>query len=280
MDDPARVSSPAQPDRTEAKIMREAIDRYWAQYFYSGSIALIVSWVLLITLSGCRFGNHVEEGPTQDIGASGYYSTRPTSYTVSTTQTSGGSHVLNLSVASVPSLLSNNFTDPTTLVMVDSATGRYAAFAPTTGNPSSYQDLFVLANGKSIGISEETGWEQTWTDPACQINTTFDISGSLNALASNDPKTMSTSLGRITLTGRIALKATYKTSFQGNCTSSWQGMADCYQTLASCPGSTTADQLKWQGLAQSTYNFWIQAGALNLNEIATTNELRFDVSYQ
>jgi hypothetical protein len=185
-----------------------------------------------------------------------------------------------MSVASVPTILSNYFTNPTTLILVDSATERYAVFPPTTGNPTSYQDIFLLPDGKSFAVSQETGWEQTWTDPACQINTTYDISGNLNRLNSGDPSTISTAIGRIPVTGRISLRATYKTSFQGNCTASWQAMADCYQTLTSCPGSTTADQLQAQGVAQSTYNFWIQVGALNLNEIATTNELRFDVSYQ
>jgi hypothetical protein len=252
--------------------MSKAIDYNWMKWVLSGMI--------LVTVSGCRFGNHVDTGASQDIGASGYYSTRPTSYTVTTTQTTGGSHVLNMSVSSVPTIISNYFTDPTTLVMLDAATGRYAVFPPTSGNPSSYQDIYLAANDKSFGISEEMGWEQAWTDPACQINTSYDISGNLNALGASDPKTMSTSLGRIPLTGRISLKATYKTSFQGNCTASWQAMADCYQTLSSCPGATAGDQVQAQKVAQSTYDFWVQVGALSLNEIATTNELRFDVSYQ
>ncbi len=260
--------------------MRDAIDRYWASYFYSGSIALIVSWVLLITMSGCRLGNHVEQSPTQDIGKSGYYSTRPTSYTVSTTQTTGGNHVLNMSVASVPSLVSDYFTDPTTLLLVDAASGKYVVYPPTNQNPSAYQPIFLAADNKTFSINEETGWEVAWTDSACLINTTYTLTGSVNSLSASDPTSVSTSMGRIPLTGRLSVQATYRTSFQGNCVASWQGMGDCYQNLSSCPGSTAAQQGNFQELAQATYKFWVQVGALNPNEISVTDDLRFDVSYQ
>jgi hypothetical protein len=260
--------------------MRDTIERYWAHYFYSGSIALIVSWVLLMTMSGCRFGNHVDDGVAPDIGASGYYSTRPTSYTVSTFQTTGSSHVLQMSVASVPGILRNYFTDPTTLLMLDAASGSYAVFPPSNGSPSSYQLISLAANGKAFGASEELGWAQAWTDPACQINTTYTILGSINPLAASDPSSIALSIGRVPLKGRLSLKATYETTFQGDCSSSWRGMQDCYQNLASCPGSTAAQQGESQAVAQDTYKFWIQAGALLLSEIGTTNDLRFDVSYQ
>jgi hypothetical protein len=260
--------------------MREAVERYWTSYFYSGSIALIVSWVLLITMSGCRLGNHIDNGPTPDIGASGYYSTRPTSYTVSTSQTTGSGHLLNMSVASVPSILSSYFTDPTTLVLQDATSGKYAVFPPSMTGPSSYQAIYVAANGKAFSVSEETGWATAWTDSTCQINTTYTLMGTINPLGAGDPSTISTSVGRIPLTGRLSVKATYETAFQGDCSASWRGMQDCYQTLSSCPGSTAADQGDAQDVAQATYKFWVQAGALSPNEIGTTNDLRFDVSFQ
>jgi hypothetical protein len=260
--------------------MRDAIERHWTEYFYSGSIALIVSWVLLISMSGCRFGNHIDNGPEEDVGATGFYSARPTSYTVTTSQTTGTSHQLNLSVASVPSIVSDYFTDPTTLLLLDAASGKYALFPPTNGTPSSYQPIYLAANGKAFGSSEDTGWEQTWTDPACQIKSSYTILGTINPLASSDPTTVYSAIGQLTVKGRLGLRATYETTFQGDCSASWQGMEDCYQTLSSCPGSTAADQGNAQQLAQSTYRFWVQVGALDPNEIGTTSDLRFDVSYQ
>lgn len=259
--------------------MREVIDRYWASYFYSGSIALIVSWVLLITMSGCRLGNHIDNGPADDIGVSGYYSTRPTSYTASTTQTTGGNHNISMSVASVPSFISNYFTDPTTLLLEDSNSGAYRIFPPG-GDPNSYQPIFVAANGKAFSVSGETGWQMAWQDPACLINTSLTYMGSINPLAANDPSTVSTAQGQISLTGRLSVKITEETTFQGNCSPSWQDMENCYQTLSSCPGATAAAQSNWQDVAQSTYRFWVQAGALSPNEISATSDLRFDVSYQ
>lgn len=259
-------------------IIEDFWDRHWASYFYSGSIALIVSWVLLVTLSGCRIGNHVDNGSSQDIGATGYYSTRPTSFTVKTSQTTGGNHILNMSVASVPGIVSDYFTDPTTLYQVDGPNGKYAIFPP--GNPNSAQAVYLSANGKAFSVSAETGWQQAWTDPACQMDTTYTIIGTIDPLASGDPTSTSTSIGRIPLTGRLAFRATYETSFQGDCSNSWQALENCYQSLSSCPGSTAGDRTSAQQVAQSIYNYWVQVGALDPSEINVTSDLRFDVSYQ
>jgi hypothetical protein len=264
--------------------MKEVIEKHWASYFYSGSVALIVSWVLLITMSGCRLGNHIDNGPETDIGVSGYYSTRPISYVASSTQTTGGSHQINLSVASVPTWISNYFTDPTTMVLDNSnaTSGAYRVFQPGVdpNNPNNYQTVYVAANGKSFGYSAESGWQAFWTNNSCLMNISDTYIGNINPLASSDPSSVSSALGRIPLTGRLSVKITEEIAFQGNCTTTWQEMESCYQNVASCPGSNAADQANAQDVVLSIYRPWVQAGAISPNEINTTSDLRFDVSYQ
>jgi hypothetical protein len=271
--------------------MREAIERQWTSYFYSGSIALIVSWVLMLTLSGCRVGNHTSDSPPPDTGVSGFYLTQPQGQTFAVTADSQTVNVPMSQLSQIGASYTTNdsnyllmhfadfLTNPATFIEIDPSTGETAIFPPTNGTPSIFQPVFVNSDG-TFDVAETTHTQ--WNGLDCTITRELQISGKTLALQPSDPTTASTSIGTVNLKGHLAFQVMYATSSSGSaCSAALQSISACYSTLSSCPGATPGDQDSFQSIVKGIYGFFVDtAEVLTPAQIATTQNLGLVVNYQ
>lgn len=258
--------------------------RHWTSYFYSGSIALIASWVLAILVTGCRVGNYESPAPTSSVR---FLSTQPYSFTVHSTQTSNGNssdQQVQPSFDDIPGLVADHFTNPTEFVTIDSKTGKSAILAP---GASYYFQVFADASNV-ITSSENSGLSYFWPDQngdavtTCQMSSAYSLSGNIVSTPASSADTM---IGKVNVNGSLQFQFSYLINFQGSdCGTVLQSMSDCYQNLGNCPGTTSAAQVHWQNLLRNgrdgLYDLYIRTSAMQASDIPTTTSLGYEVSYQ
>ena len=264
--------------------MKTWTDPHWTSYFYSGSIALIISWALAITLSGCRIGNHETAAPNSDP-YSGYYGTAPqamklyatyTPQNTSTPQTTSES----VSPSQTPEELATFFTDP--LAFKVNTSTNTSAFIITPANPNSGLSVTFSATDQSFSLSGSFQPSTLWSDPNCTIEDFLDFNGNLAPLGST-PNPMNAMGTSFTLLGRITMDVRLEKKFLPDlitCSASLQAMYSCYQNVSNCMGSSLSDQQMNLLIVQSLFDPFIQAGAMSASDIPFTTSVAYEVTYQ
>lgn len=265
----------------------------WSSYlftsFYSGSIAMIVSWVLIVTLSGCVWGNKIVNPPQTDIGASGFYYTTPQSYTLSTIQTTAsGPQTATAPVTEIPVHLQDTFTPVTEVELQTAQPGVYIAFAPTTGNPIDAFFFSLASNNLTMSAFQ---WDQDfswinppmmpWTDPSCLWSTFWVINpGTIAPLAASDAPTQNLGFATVNMLGHLKFTVSYIQNFAGSCTASFEAMSSCYQNVQNCPSDPNNTAADYQSRTRTIYEPWIPHGSMTISDIPNTTSMQYSVVYE
>lgn len=229
-------------------------------------------------ISGCRIGNRVESGNVPDSGPSGYYSTTAKAFRVTVVQTEA-THNYTGGVDLIPGIVSNYFTDPTTLLVLDSTSGKAAIYPPTSGVPGSFRGVYLDSTGTGFGVNLNST-ETAWLDEACQLTSSFAIAGKIASHPDHQTIPVSSPVGTLPAKGRLGFTASYSNEFVGNCTASLSSMSGCYQSVGACPGASAGEQRQLQGIVQGIYDYYVEIGAIDPADIATTLSMGFEADYE
>jgi hypothetical protein len=250
---------------------------HWTSYFVTGSVAIIVSWALTITLSGCRLGNNaIYPAPADPI--SGYYASQAQSVVYSATL-SGQTVTTTGAVSQLDPLVSNTFTNPMAIEL--SAPGSLTGDLISGLNTQNALPLTLAADQMTLppftgAISDAV---PAWlTDSSCTVQTFITYSGMLDPLGST-PSTGSIGDTPVTLIGRLSLSVTISIVIQGStCSTALQNISACYLNQADCAGQQSSDF--------SFFDPWIAAqtftgaGIANLTPNTTGASLSYQIQYQ
>jgi hypothetical protein len=246
------------------------------------------SFILLIALSGCVWGNKIVN-PTTNIGASGFYYTLPQSYSLSTTQSTASSpQTVSAPVSDIPVHLQDTFTDITEIEMQTAGSGVYIAFEPTTGSPLDAFFFSLATDNKTMSAYQ---WDQDstwinppmmpWTDPSCFWSTQWQINpGTIGALNSGDASTQDLTFATVNMLGHLQFTVTYIQTFTGSCTASFTAMQSCYESVANCPSDPVNSAADYQDRTRQIYEPWIPSGAMTTADIPNTTTMQYSVVYQ
>lgn len=246
------------------------LKRDWVIYFYSGLLALIVSWTLGM-ISGCRWGNHVEKAANPDP-ISGYYETQP--QTLQYCASSPKETCKALPTNQLPALMAEVITDPVGFVVGDQASGNATIInAFEKQNPAG---LAVELN-KDFSISN-AGHKTIKLDSNCVMHHFMEISGNLSQNPTTSIKVISGASFRIM--GRLALFVRMSQSFEGQCDTVMNLMNMCYEDPSYCWGGGAAANSQAHQEVLSIFDPYVMAGVLDSKAIAGATDLGFEISYE
>lgn len=257
-------------------------------------VTLLAALLLPLAAPGCRFGNSVErKAPQAEDPVEGYYETAPQQVVLAVHRPAlnpdTGAMEPRTFAAPVPldqiiGLLRNSITNPVALVVIDKQTREGALINPTL--KGSYLPVFALTDGR-LDFTGGSSPSPLWASPDCGDQLGFYLSGNANVGAG--PLVTGSTLP---LRGRISMTATLIESFLGTCPSSLQAIADCYADEAACAscgpncpwGSTSANPdpspAQIRASVQNTFRPYLDAGLLQLSDLAQTQWIATEVQYQ
>lgn len=240
----------------------------WSSYIFTGTLAVILSWAL----SGCRLGNHVEEGPTPPPSLTGYYETAPQQLTFCTTLKPDANTVCNeVSVNLVPGLISSVMGNPIAFQIMNDETGEARFFYPFGSGYT--MPVYVNKDTKELSYIGSTQTEVLWIDPACTTQLYLEEKGMVNTGASN-------TVQGLTTVGRIALDIKVYSTYEGTCDDSLLDMENCFFDSNQCGGADATENGVLQTAVQNMYNPYIQAGVIKAEDISNISSLGYTVSYK
>ncbi len=237
----------------------------WVSYFWSGAIAIILSFAISGALTSCYFGNReVNQTSSNPDTISGLYNTQPQTLQFCAT-VNGTTNCKSASPTSqVPAEVSQEMTNPVAVLMQDLSTG-LAVFSDPT-NTGSLPTLPVTVNSnQSLAYNEQTSPAQVWNDPSCTSTESLQENGSL----SGGPGS-----------GRVAVTIQIVTTFDGTCGPTLQSIYNCYQDSTQCGGTSTSTNQQTQSQWQTMFNPYIQTAAMTATDIPNVANIAYEVTYQ
>jgi hypothetical protein len=242
--------------------------RSWLSYFFTGTVAMIVSWALGAAMSGCRFGNHIEDGNTKTKDPyEGFYETRPVSVRYCG-QSAAGTVCQNVNV--VPDFTAHFMTNPVALLR--DSTGKYFFLSPQA------TDDYALPTepkpDRTIAFSATSKPETAIDDAACVYQIGLDETGQLTT---EGPYTSGT---KLPLSGRAVLTIDVVDHYDGACGPTMTRFHDCYVDVNACWGTSFAENEKLHAETLSRFDPYIDAGVLNVSDIPTATTLGYSVRYE
>jgi hypothetical protein len=253
---------------------REAAPRSWSTLSAFSSLCrkgglLLLFAALSGTLSGCRFGNRVEEA-VRPRGYSGYYRTAPQTLTFCSIHSS--TDCAQAPVNQIPSLIANVMTNPIALISRDD-TGSSAYLAASDESGFALPTLVDVASS-SLSYVGQTSPVALWDDPACTTRLYVDEAGSF---------TQSTSAGTLAgkpLSGTLAITLSITRTIDGNCTASLTAMKSCYENESQCGGADSAENANLHEAVVAFFDPFIQAGVLPAANLTQASVLAYEVRYE
>lgn len=246
-------------------------------YFFGGSLAIILSWVMATLLSGCRIGNYTSPTTPPDP-ISGYYDANPQSlqFCVALSSNSTSAACANASPSQIPVFISQEITDPVAIVLQNASTGD-AVFTAISGGTTALP-VTVGSDDVTLSYTNATTPQTLWKDPTCTTSTYLAEQGSIvpgagHAVAGSTRLTQ----GSITLTVQVIQTFDSTTA---SCTSELQSMSQCYQDVTQCGGTDSGSNQQLQSQVQSLFEPYIQAGAMAASDIPTATAVSYEVHYQ
>ncbi len=237
-----------------------------SSYLYVGLLSFIASWAIS-TMTGCRFGNHVESSAPSDT-ISGYYDAQAQSLTFCASH--GTTNCQAAATNLVPALIAEELTNPTVLIVTDKVSGS----AYFTSNARTSLPVTVDIANKTLRFLGYTGAETLWLDDVCTSRTYLEESGSIQPAPAN-PVAGTGALTR----GKIQLKVQVITTFDGTCGPSLQQMSDCYQDRTTCGGSNDGENRVLQSHVQNIFETYIQANVMSANDIPSMTSVAYEIQY-
>jgi hypothetical protein len=242
------------------------------QHYYP----IILGFVFLLGLSGCRFGNYSEDpkrivDPNASTGFKSvelFFAHAKQLETAAVyndgTATSWDS---NVSLASVPTSILDTFSDP-----VYFATPADASQVPmfVGKNQKNYIDTELDANG-DIKSDSASDIVQLWRNPACQTQVQISQVGTFDRTQAG-----STVLDGVTqpVSGKLKMELTYIRVIDGDCVADLREMAQCYLDSSTC---STDD---WRA-ATNFFDLYVrQSGALKIEDAIRIKGLAYVVHFE
>lgn len=236
------------------------------------SMALLVAWTSLLLVTGCRFGNRVENAPDPDP-LTGYYLTAAQSLKICTTAGSELCHQAD--PRDMPPEIGEIMSDPVVGLAVDDyQTGASRLVGLNSGSPPPTLDVYL--NADSTLETYLSGLLLTPFDFAtCDIRLVLDGQGSRIAGTFAAPADFSG-----TIKGKINMDFTLAYAFQ-NCTATELGLIKaCYQAVGDCGGpSSNANIDRYQWIT-SLLDPFINTGSLNVADIDRIGKLAYTATYR
>ena len=241
-------------------------------------LSLVLAGLVLLSSSGCRFGNYSSPTPTiaskyQSIEAFHAQATAFTTYAF--LPGADAAHPVknekdNVPVVNIPTDTLNTFTDPVFVVTeTDPTVGSYFF-----GTDSSHTLKTVFDNTGTISTTLGSDPVPFMGSSTCQTQLQVDESGLLDR---SNPDSMSESNGTmISIAGHVKMDLTYYQVFSGDCTSALQRASDCYQdttgTLCSHDEISTAKE---------TLDLYVrQSGVLAVSDIIHVIGLVYSIHFE
>lgn len=247
----------------------------WITPLGAGLGVLIVSW--LLTLSGCRFGNHVEEGSQTDT-VSGYYETKAFQLQMCAglngVETCGPIN----STTPVPSFINDIITNPAWLLVASKA-DKIAYLTPPGGH-GRYLPVRFGDDGSMVLPASQTNPVQARNDPACIRYQEVAIQGTY--AKTSGPFETSTEYKPV---GRLDFLIQVVDLFVPACTScscsaTMMEFQNCYQDANQCGGSGSASNAELQARAKAIFDPYVNAGILTPGQISSATGFSYTVDYR
>jgi hypothetical protein len=238
---------------------------------------------LILSLSGCVFGNHTINGPVNNplsgiLGdtTSGYYATEPQTYQVSAT-VGGTTTTEDASISYLPSQISTQFSNPIAFKVDANETDVAELFDPLD-EPDGFQ--FTYNAGNTFDFSGTWTSAPLWDSTLCTLTQNLTLQGEFEPLGTTS--TTETLDGNVLpITGRMTMSVQIQYSISGStCTNSLQEMYNCYQDVTTCMGTDANSQLGYQQIVDSLFNPFIQSGAMTPADIQTVTGMTAQIQYQ
>lgn len=245
------------------------------KYWFTGTFAIVLSWILSGALAGlmtgCRFGNNVEQPGNADT-ITGYYETQAQAMSFCASLT-GGSGLLCAAVSTeqIPSMIGQIVTNPVALQLVDPSTGDAYLFAP--GGSGSALPTHVDIATRKIDFVGAASPVTHWEDPSCTSQLYLEQLGQV----SNGPQG---NVQGYTTAGRLQLTTGVYYFYSGTCAQSWQEIRDCYGDAGLCGGANATENLAIQENVQALLDPYLDSSLITLSDIPSIEVLGYEVSYQ
>jgi hypothetical protein len=240
-------------------------------YFYFGSLAIIVSWVMATVLTGCRFGNYTSPSTPPDP-VSGYYDANP--QTLKFCATHGATQCASANASQVPAFIADEITNPVALILQDASTGDAVFTAPSGGHTA--LPVWLKDDNVTLYYTNNTSASTLWRNSGCKTTTYLSENGSI-VPGGGHAVSGSTRLTQ----GSITLQIQVTETFDGPaCPSELQSMSNCYQDSTQCGDPDAGRNQQLQAKVQDFFESYIQAGVMAASDIPSVSNIAYEVHYQ
>lgn len=260
----------------------EAGSQHWTQYLFIGGVALAASWVVT-TLSGCRFGNHVEKSPRAEDPITGYYATQPQSLKYCHHSiTEKDSICSDVATNYIPDDIALVMSNPVALVLDSSSEA--LAIIPYYNIPMRDENLMFtidIASDGSLGSTRSGVLDPNIFDSTCEPTLSFEEFGKYTQKTGITVPTFTQSIK-----GRLAITYEVTKSYGKDCSNALQIMALCYDDPTKCGGAgKTQNEIDGNNAYLNAYVKdlfapYLDAKVMSVDDIATTKALSYKVSYE
>ena len=240
----------------------------FGSYFIAGLVSILASYFL----TGCRFGNHVEQLVVED--PTGFYQTTPRrlSYCAKTPRENCGAAT---SVTPVPDSWDLVVTDPTYLYMskADSKVGVLVNKDDLNAKSPRGVLLGLLGSGRFTYDDISGKIQNVTTDGACKSHMSFHGTGT--ALKAPVP-----AINNVPIAGSLQFNVQGITSFIGNCSPFFDDVRSCYGDASKCGEATVELNQKVQDNLIGIFGPYISNHALEIADFPFLTELSYSLSYE
>ncbi len=247
----------------------------WLTPLGAGVSVMIFSW--LLSFSGCRIGNRVEENSQTDT-VSGYYETKPYQLQmcagISGVEECGAIN----STTPVPAFLDEILINPTWLLVASRS--KKIAYLTPPGGEGRYLPVQFGDDGTMVLPPSRTDAVQARNDPSCVRYKEITLEGTFARSAG--PFETQTAFVPV---GRLAFLISVEDLFvpactNCSCTSTMQEFQDCYQDVTRCGSSSNEGNAFNQMIAKEIFDPYVNAGIIRADQISRTTGFSYTVDYR
>ncbi len=235
-------------------------------------LRLALVFLPLLSLGACRvpIGNKVKVDQPQSTSLTGYYHSSAERLTFCATIDGQSASCIDANTATTPSLVASTMTDPVVFVIGDEP-GTAALVDKSLSRDTMLGVAFNPAD--RTFLAAYYGVFPAWpTAPLCNYRIDLAISdGKVRVDRESVADTRE-------IRGRLALRFTYRFSFEGSCAAARLEMKACYENTAQCPAPSQGTN--WSEQVATYFDTWIDAHAHSSGDIPNIKALSYEVLYQ
>lgn len=251
----------------------------WTTLLWSGTAAVVLSWVMTGCVDLGKFGNQLEPGtpPPNPDQISGYYRTEPRYLSFCAAQTDGGAlECAPATLENIPEFLASLMSNPVG-ILLDDLEGNARIFNPHLDPAPVLPTMVDLSTGE-LSFSGAATAEPFWkNDETCTRQLFVAEQGQITRY--DEPVTESWTEKK--LYGELAITFSVLDEFAGSgCNSVLQEVAACYEDANGCGGADATENQDLHAYARAIFGDWVNSGALTVGEIPRAEILLYEVSYQ